>query len=116
MSSSQEVENPAASMLELVFRGNDQPAMNPHRVTVTPLQMHPGLGRFIVTRGLPRWLSRKESACSEGAAGDTGSIPGSEDPLEMGMATHSSILAWRKNLMDKGAWWATIHGVAKNRT
>ena len=24
-----------------------------------------------------------------------GSIPGSEDPLEEGMATHSSILAWR---------------------
>ena len=28
-------------------------------------------------------------------AGDLGSIPGSEDPLEKGMATHSSILAWR---------------------
>ena len=28
-------------------------------------------------------------------AGDAGSIPGSEDPLEKGMATHSSILAWR---------------------
>ena len=29
---------------------------------------------------------------------------GQEDPLEEGMATHSSILAWR---MDRGAWWAT---------
>ena len=28
-------------------------------------------------------------------AGDAGSIPGSEDLLEKGMATHSSILAWR---------------------
>ena len=27
-------------------------------------------------------------------AGDTGSIPGSEDPLEKEMATHSRILAW----------------------
>ena len=27
--------------------------------------------------------------------GDTGSIPGREDPLEKEMATHSSILAWR---------------------
>jgi len=27
-------------------------------------------------------------------AGDTGSIPGSKDPLEKEMATHSSILAW----------------------
>ena len=26
---------------------------------------------------------------------DVGSIPGSEDPLEEGMATHYSILAWR---------------------
>ena len=29
------------------------------------------------------------------SAGDTGSIPGSGDPLEEGMATHSSILARR---------------------
>ena len=44
------------------------------------------------------------------SAGDLtpGSIPGSEDPLEMGMATHSSILAWRI-LMDRRAWQATVH-------
>ena len=30
--------------------------------------------------------------------------------LEKGMATHSSILAWRI-LMGRGAWWATVHGV-----
>ena len=40
---------------------------------------------------------------------------GREDPLEKEMATHSSILAW-KNLMDTGAWWAAVYGVAKNRT
>ena len=40
---------------------------------------------------------------------------GWEDLLEEGMATHSSILAWRI-LMDRGAWWATVHGVAKSRT
>ena len=38
---------------------------------------------------------------------------GWEDPLEMGMATHSSILAW-KNPLERGAWWATVHGVAKS--
>ena len=35
-----------------------------------------------------------------------------EDPLEEEMATHSSNLA-RKNPTDRGAWWATVHGVAK---
>ena len=34
----------------------------------------------------------KESACS---AGDMSLIPGGEDPLEKGMATHFSILAWK---------------------
>ena len=33
-----------------------------------------------------------ESACN---VGDLGSVPGLKDPLEKGMATHSSILAWR---------------------
>ena len=37
---------------------------------------------------------------------------GWEDPLEEGMATHSSILAW-KIPMDRGAWCATVHGFEK---
>ena len=37
-----------------------------------------------------------------------------EDPLEKEMATHSSILAWRIS-MDRGAWRATVHGVAKSQ-
>ena len=40
---------------------------------------------------------------------------GWEDPLKEGMATFSSILAWRSP-MDRGAWWATVHGVTKSRT
>ena len=40
---------------------------------------------------------------------------GCEDPLEEGMATYSSILAWR-NPMSRGAWQATVHGVAKSLT
>ena len=38
-----------------------------------------------------------------------------EDALEEEMATHSSILAW-KIRMDRGAWWATIHGLSKSQT
>ena len=40
---------------------------------------------------------------------------GWEDPLEEGMATHSSILAWRIP-MDRRAWQATVHGDAKSQT
>ena len=40
---------------------------------------------------------------------------GWEDPLEKEMATHSSILAWRIP-MDRGAWRATVHRVAKSQT
>ena len=39
---------------------------------------------------------------------------GWKDPLEEGMATHSSILAWRI-LMDRGAWGATVHGSQRVR-
>ena len=58
--------------------------------------------------GLPGGSDGKESACNVGDLGW-------EDPLEEGMATHSSILAWRVP-MDRGAWWARVHGVAKSQT
>ena len=40
---------------------------------------------------------------------------GWEDPLEEGVATRSSTLAWRIP-MDRKAWWATVHRVAKSQT
>ena len=40
---------------------------------------------------------------------------GWEDPLEEGMATHSSIIDWR-NPIDRGAWQATVLEVAKSQT
>ena len=61
--------------------------------------------------GLPGGSDGKECACS---AGDLGSVLGWEGPLEEGMAAHSSILTW--NAMNRGAWQATVHGVAKSWT
>ena len=62
--------------------------------------------------GFPGGSYDKESACN---VGDLGLSLDWEDPLEEGMATHSSILAWRIP-MDRGAWWATVHGVTKSWT
>ena len=59
------------------------------------------------------------SACN---AEDLGSIPGFgrslglDDPLEEGMATHSSILAWRIPWTEAPTVWATVCGVAKSWT
>ena len=58
--------------------------------------------------------SGKESISKTGDVRDSGLIPGQLDPMEKGMRTHSSILAWR--IPWTGAWWATVHGVLKSRT
>ena len=54
----------------------------------------------------------KESACN---VGDPGSVPGSgRSPGERnGNPLQHSCL---ENSMDRGAWWATVHGVAKSQT
>ena len=60
-------------------------------------------------KGFPCSSVGKESACS---AGDMGSIPelgrspgeGNGNPLQ-----YSCL----ENLMDRGVWWATVHGVAR---
>ena len=60
--------------------------------------------------GFPGSLAGKESACN---AGDPGSIPGWEDPLEKEMATHSSILAWEILWIEEpaGLWSMGSQGV-----
>ena len=63
--------------------------------------------------GLPRWLSSKESACKAGDTGDMGSIPGlGRDPG--GGSSHPFQYSFLENLMDRGAWWATVHSVTKS--
>ena len=58
------------------------------------------------------WLRCKESPCS---VEDLGSIPGSERSLGGG---HGNPLPYSclENPMDRGASWATVHGVTKGRT
>ena len=60
--------------------------------------------------GFPGGSDGKESACN---AGHVGLIPESGRSPGEGMVTHSSILAWRIP-KDRGAWWVTVHGVAKS--
>ena len=48
---------------------------------------------------MAQWV--KNLPAMQGDTGEVGSIPGSEDLLEKGMATHSSILAWRVPLMEE---------------
>ena len=64
----------------------------------------------IFLKGFPGGSDRKESACNEG---DPGLIPGSgRSPGEgNGNSLQYSCLT---NSMDRGAWWATVHGVAKS--
>ena len=54
----------------------------------------------------------KECACN---ASDPGSILGMEDLQEEGMATPSSILAWRIPWTEEPGW-AVVHRVAESRT
>ena len=68
----------------------------------------------IVIIQFPRWLSGEESACHAGdVAGAEGSIPGSgKSPGEgNGNPLQYSCLG---NPTDRGAWQATVHGVAKD--
>ena len=62
--------------------------------------------------GFPGGSVSKQSARN---AGDLDSIPGlgrSIPGLEEGMATHSSIIAWRIP-KDRGAWWTAVQWVAE---
>ena len=63
-------------------------------------------------RGLPGGSEGKESACS---AGDLGSIPGRGRSPEEGNGNPLQY-SCLENSMDRGAWWATVHGVAEQLT
>ena len=64
--------------------------------------------------GLPRWLISEEFACHAGDARDSGSVPGLGRSPEGG---NSNPLQYSclGNPIDRGAWQATVCGVAKSR-
>ena len=60
----------------------------------------------------PGGLEGKETACN---AGDLGLIPGLGRSLGEGNG-YPLQYSCLENLMDRGAWWATVHGVRKSQT
>ena len=60
--------------------------------------------------GFPKGSAGKESAWN---TGDVVQSLGQEDPLERGMATHSSILAWAIPGTEEPGRQAMVHGVSK---
>ena len=65
------------------------------------------------TRGFPGGKVVKNLPANAGDIRDAGSIPGSGDPLEEGMATHSRILGWR---IPWRSLKSMVHGVTKSPT
>ena len=70
------------------------------------------LNKSITYKGLPYSSDGKESACN---AGDLGMTPGSGRSPEEGNGNPLQC-SCLENSMDRGAWWATVHGVSKSQT
>ena len=68
----------------------------------------------LLSDGFPWWFSGKESAYNAGDTGDAGLIPGAGRSPGGG---HGNPLQYSclENPMDRVAWWATVHRIAKSR-
>ena len=68
--------------------------------------------KLLHEKGFPSGSDSKENTCN---ARDSGLIPGwGRSPVR----GHGNPLQYSclENPMDRGAWWATVHGVAKSQT
>ena len=72
------------------------------------LKRAPFLLYIQASHGLPCWLSSKESTCNAGAAGDVGSIPGSERSPGGGYGHPVHTLAWRIPWTEGPGWLPSI--------
>ena len=70
---------------------------------------------YMFISGFTWWFSGKESTCKAGAIGDRGSIPGS-GRFPGGGHGNPLQYSYLENPMDRGAWQATVHRVAKTST
>ena len=68
------------------------------------------LNNTVVFQGFPRGLDCKESACS---ARDPGLIPGLGGSSGEGNGNPLQCFCL-ENSVDRGVWWATVHGVSKS--
>ena len=100
------------------------PHLKAHHPQLTDRGLRQGLGQFLVEGhsrtqlcltpssqlGFPRWLRVKNLPAN---AGDAGSIPGSGGPPREGNG-NPLLYPCLENPMDRGAWWATVHGVTES--
>ena len=70
------------------------------------------MNHIILLVGFPGDSDDKDSACN---TGDLSRSLSWDNLLELEIATHPSILAWRTP-MDRGVWWVAAHGITKSQT
>ena len=114
-------------MILVVENGKTEQIRNPHLPLPALVNF---LGKCIVNLVLNKGNKKKVLGLKGFPGGTGGKEPayqyrrckvmqvqslGGKDPLEEGMVTHSSIPGL-ENPLDRGAWWATVHGVPKTQT
>ena len=78
---------------------------------ITYIYIYAQIYTHIQNQGLPWWRNAEESNCSEGAAGDAGSIPGLGGSPGEGNGNPPQY-SYLENPTDRGAGQAIVHGVA----
>ena len=98
-----------------MFQGGPQPFSISYYFPTAAVTNYHKLGSFKGFAGERASVVKKKKKKSACQTGDPGSIPGlGKSPGEgNGNPLQYSCL---ENSMDRGAWWATVHGVAKTRT
>ena len=69
----------------------------------------------LVCLASPDGSAGEELVCNAGDTGNAGSIPGSGGSPGGGNGNPLQN-SWLENSMDRGGWWATIHGIRKSQT